>query len=283
MRRDLASIRRQEGLPDPSRGVVEDRDVLHDEEALGDGAHALGDGGRSGKVIHPTFGKGVDRHDRAVRTHEGDADEVVSDDVLGDFGDLREDLADVHRLRQRGQQRFQGIATLTTPALLVPDPLVLERRPEQVRERQDDDLVFLGERVGLSGSEPQQPELALAAAQHGPDDRTVAGIDGLPIPSECRVELAPDVEALDDEVVEELRRYVAERDPVSVVPAGLSIVLARVDPQAVALEEQHSHPLERDGGPRGLGDTIEDLPQIDRFAESSRHGRQGRERTRAGR
>jgi hypothetical protein len=103
------------------------------------------------------------------------------------------------------------------------------------------------------------------------------------IPRECRVELSADVEALDHEVVPELRRHVGEWNPTAVRPPRRSILLARVDPQPAAFDEQHSHPLERDRGPRRLGDPREDLAQIDRLAERSSDRREGRERARSDR
>jgi hypothetical protein len=148
--RNFPSIRSQEGLTDSALGVIEDHGVPHDEKASDDPVHPLGYGGRRGKMVHAPFRQRIDRHDRAIRAHEDQRHEVVGNGALRDLRDLVEDLANVHRFRQRGEERLQRIEALAAPVFLFPDPLVLERRSDHVGEREDHHFVLGGECIRFS-------------------------------------------------------------------------------------------------------------------------------------
>src|SRR5262249_14167831 len=160
--------------------------------------------------------------------------------------DLIEDLSDVQRLGERGQQALDRVAALAAPMLLGPHALVLQGGRYQTAERQDDPLVLLVESVGLTRGEMQHPEVAIPDAQSRADDRALTGLDRLAVPPKGGVELTAHIEALDHEVVPELRRAIGDRNQAAILPPWRSVQFGRVHAELIAFEDDDAHPLEGD-------------------------------------
>ena len=250
----------------PARGIED----LHVPD---DAARVEGEEVRAGrgKVFQLAVGQqGARPHAHAVRTEQAQHQQVVGDDALGDLRNLPEDLPDVEGPGERREQCLEGHGATAVLLFDRPEPLVLERRRQEVGEGRDHGLVLARERLPLTRIEGQDPDRPAAAVQGASDDRADPRSEYLPVSGIGRVQLALGVDAVDHELAPESRGAVLPwPEPALLVAEAVhGGHRHRIVAQGVgAFQQQHTHAVEAQGAERGLGHARKDLPQLERLAD----------------
>ena len=238
------------------------------------GAQALGvlrgelEGGR--KPRHPLAGVSQDAHFGLLVVQEAESEPVVRKDLLGDRGNLVEDLSHVQRLREGRDEGFERFVSAAPLALGGGMPRVRERHADEVGDRRELRLVLRGERRRGETEHRKVAEHVRAAvqprAQHRMDSRgphlAVAWIgvvqhpEEVVVPSHARQDfpepggvLGPGHEARISAPEFLRERFSADR----------------VELEAFGGFERHRHRIETDDASGGVSDLLEHFGQVERL------------------
>ena len=92
-------------------------------------------------------GEGRDADRSGAHVQLGQAGQVMRQDMLHPVGEPLENLAHVERLGERGEECLDPVEPVPAAALDVPQPPVLHGRAQQSRDRSENLLMLVRERV----------------------------------------------------------------------------------------------------------------------------------------